>query len=228
LPEYVRSEFGRNNDGVTSTSREWTFVVPLKSTARGKSRLEVPASLRRRLALAMAADTVGAAARCGPVLVVVEDQSDGQALRSIPRVRYHLTAVSGQNESILAGLAVLAAAGRSGYQERIAVLPADLPGLQSSELVAVLERCATHAFSVVADHQGTGTTLLAAVGRSNLRPRYGPDSFRRHQLVGAVPIQLAPGSGLSWDIDTVADLDADVGPSTSAVLAGAPACDRQR
>lgn len=224
----MRTEVAGNNDGVTSTSSEWTFLVPLKSTARGKSRLDVPPDLRRRLAIAMAADTVAAAARCGRVLVVVEDEADGHALGSIPRVRYHRTAASGQNESILAGLAVVAEAGPAGDRDRVAVLPADLPGLQSAELRAVLERCATHPFSVVADHQGIGTTLLAAVGRTNLRPRYGPDSFRRHQLLGAVPIQLTPGSGLSWDIDTVADLDTVVGPSTSAVLAGIPAGDRRR
>jgi 2-phospho-L-lactate guanylyltransferase len=86
----------------------------------------------------------------------------------------------------------------------------------------VLHECAAHRFSVVADHQGVGTTLLAATEPGALEPQYGPDSCRRHQLGGAVLVDLPNRSSLRWDIDTVADMDAGLGPATRAALAGSP------
>jgi 2-phospho-L-lactate guanylyltransferase len=202
---------------VTSTSPDWTILVPVKDTARGKSRIDVPADLRRRLALAMAVDTVTAAVRCGTVMAIVESEADAAALTAIPGVHTHRTSVTGLNESIRDGIKTLSGSGLP--TDRVAVLPGDLPGLRPAELSAVLQECISHRFAVVADHQGVGTTLLAATEAGALDPQYGPDSCRRHQLAGAVLIDLPAGSSLRWDIDTVDDMDAGLGPSTRAVLA---------
>ena len=168
----------------------------------------------------MAVDTVSAAAQCGAVMVIVESEADAAALSAVQGVLAHRTSVTGLNESIRDGIKALSGSGLG--TDRVAVLPGDLPGLQHTELWAVLEECALHRFAVVADHQGVGTTLLAATEPGALNPQYGPDSCRRHQLAGAVLIDLPDGSSLRWDIDTVDDMDAGVGPSTRAVLAVSP------
>ena len=207
-------------------SAEWTILIPVKATSRGKSRIDVPSARRRELALAMAMDTVSAAARSARVVAIVEDALDAAALGAVPGVAVHRTSVTGLNESILDGLKSLAAPG--GGPGWVAALPADLPGLRTDELTDALGQCSRYRFAVVADHQGVGTTLLAATEPAALRPRYGQSSFKAHQLAGATPIGLPAESSLRWDIDTVGDLGAAVGPFTSAVLgrsaAGATGC----
>ena len=189
--------------------------MPLKASARGKSRIAVRAVDRPGLARAMAHDTVSAAAGCGPVLAVVEEASDGAVLTDIPGVSVHVTTAVGLNESILDGLKVLLAEDPHGP---IAVLPGDLPALTPDELASALDRAAAHPFAVVADHEAVGTTLLAATEPSLLQPAYGTDSFRRHQIAGAVPIDLPVTSGLRADVDTVSDLGGTTGPRTRRML----------
>lgn len=211
---------------MSTASADWTVLIPVKATNRGKSRIDLPAALRQELALAMALDTVTAAARSARVVAVVEDAGDAARLADVPGVRVHRTSVTGLNESILDGLKSLTSQG--GAAGWVATLPGDLPGLRSDELTEALRLCSAHRFAVVADHQGVGTTLLAATEPSALQPRYGSGSFRTHLLAGAAPIQLPAGSSLRWDIDTAADLHAGAGPFTSAVLhrtrAGATGC----
>ena len=207
---------------MSTASPGWTVLVPVKATTRGKSRIDLPAADRRRLALAMALDTVSAVARCSSVLAVVavvEDSADAARIGSVDGVRVHRTRVTGLNESLVDALTSLSGWGRRGGSG-VAVLPGDLPGLLSEELREALEASAGHRLSVVADHQGDGTTLLAATDPAALHPQYGPDSYRRHRAAGAIALELPAASSLRWDVDTVADLDVMPGPFTRAVLAG--------
>jgi 2-phospho-L-lactate guanylyltransferase len=217
---------GWDTGPVSTASADWTVLIPVKATSRGKSRIDLPAGLRQELALAMALDTVSAAVRSARVVAVVEDAADAARLAAVPGVSVHRTSVTGLNESILDGLKSLSAGG--GTTGPVAALPADLPGLNSDELTEALRLCSAHRFAVVADHQGIGTTLLAATAPSALVPRYGRASFQAHLLAGATPIRLPAGSSLRWDIDTVTDLDATAGAFTSAVRnrmrAGAAGC----
>lgn len=203
---------------MNSEPLSWTILIPVKATSRGKSRLDVPDELRPALALAMAMDTVSAAAQCGRVMVLVEDEADGEALSTIDGVSAHLTSVTGLNETIVDGLAALAGFAVSEVTAFHAVLPGDLPGLDAGELAAVLRRCARHRFAAVPDHLGIGTTLLAATEVGALQPRYGVNSFRFHQQAGAVPINLPTKSTLRWDVDTMDDLRVGPGPRTSVAL----------
>jgi 2-phospho-L-lactate guanylyltransferase len=200
------------------TARGWTILIPVKATSRGKSRLAVPDRLRPPLALAMAMDTASAAARCGRVLALVQSPADGRALSSIAGVDVRLSAAVGLNGAIVDGAKVVAESGVFDVTPWLAVLPGDLPGLDSVEFAAVLRQCERHPFAAVADHLGVGTTLLAATEVGALQPCYGPDSFQRHRRAGAIPIDLPTGSTLRWDVDTVDDLAVAPGPRTSAVL----------
>jgi len=221
----------------------WSVVLPLKATRRGKSRIDVHPALRQRLTLAMAMDTAAAvagAAAVADVLVVVEDEADGREIGQLAGIRVLLTRTRDLNDAIADGLAALgvdrpAAArarsrpGTSGVSGSgpVATLPADLPSLMANELDAALAACTPHRVAVVADRQGTGTTLLAATSPALLVPRYGVGSLARHVAAGAVPIELPADSGLRRDVDLASDLAGVAGRRTLGVLGGtAPAlCD---
>ena len=211
---------GGDNDRVqfTTTPGRWTVVVPLKSSSRGKSRIDVHPALRRALARAMVMDTVDAAAGAadvGGVLVVADDADDARDLLQIRGVRILRTASEGLNEAIGDGLRSLP------RDAPIVVLPGDLPSLTSAELDGALAAAARHRFAVVADRQGTGTTLLTASSVRWMHPGYGGGSFARHVAAGAVPLEVPVESGLRRDVDSAADLAGVLGPRTLAVLADA-------
>ncbi len=196
-----------------------TVVVPVKSTRRGKSRLDLPERRRSELALAMALDTVAAVAEVCRVLVVVDDpDTDGRALAEVG-ARVLPTGVTGLNEVIAEGLAMLAGDPATSNVPA-GVLPGDLPGLRSADLAAAVLAWQPAAPGVVADRDGTGTTLLLAARPDLLRPRYGLRSFDRHRAAGAAAIEVPLTSSLRRDVDLLADLDDPVGPRSAAVLAG--------
>lgn len=185
----------------------WTLIVPVKATARGKSRIDVDPAVRRRLARALALDTVTAAAGAGSVAVVVavvEDEQDGALLSAVPGVRIRLTTARTLNDAIRDGL--------TGVTGPVAVLPGDLPGVGGSDIDAALAMAVAAwadrpaPMAVVADRQGIGTTLLAGVDAGSLRPLYGPDSYRRHLTAGAVPLDVPPDNWIRRDVDTLEDL----------------------
>lgn len=195
----------------------WTVIVPVKASARAKSRIRLEPAMRRTLALIMAEDTVTAvvgAAPVGRVLVVIEDARDGAMLARVPRVELFVTRTDELNAAIRDGLAALGPAAGP-----VAVLPADLPSLTAAELAAALELAAAHPRSVVADRAGTGTTLLTARSADLLDPRYGVGSFAAHVAGGAVPLDVPARSGLRRDVDRVDNLRSVTGPRTRAVLA---------
>ena len=193
-------------------------LVPVKSTARGKSRLEAEPGPRRRLAMAMALDTVAAVAGASwvrGVLLLAEDADDGATIAAVsPSVTVHQVRSRGLNESIAEGLRRPDAA-----IGPVAVLPADLPSLVPGELDVALASAAALPFAVVADRDGTGTTLLAAARRDLLLPHYGPASLTAHLAAGAVRLRVPQGSGLRRDVDLSADLADVTGPRTAALLA---------
>lgn len=192
----------------------WLVLLPVKSTAVGKSRIALDPVRRARLARAMALDTaaaVAAAGRVHRVLALVDDEADGRALAAIDGVSVHRSRSRGLNEAIREARDLPEIAGAA-----LAVLPADLPSLRPAELDAALGAATTVPLAVVADRQGTGTTLLAARRAGALDPRYGPGSFAAHCRIGAVALAVPAGSGLRSDVDVVTDLRGVTGPLTCA------------
>ncbi len=200
-----------------SASRPWTVIVPVKASARAKSRIRLDPAMRRTLALIMAEDTVSAivgAAPVGRTLVVLEDARDGAMLARVPGVDLFVTHTDELNAAIRDGLGALGPEPAGP----VAVVPADLPSLTAAELAEALNLAAAHPRSVVADRAGTGTTLLAARSADLLDPRYGAGSFAAHVAGGAVPLALPSRSGLRRDVDRVDNLRSVTGPRTRAVL----------
>jgi 2-phospho-L-lactate guanylyltransferase len=205
----------------------WTIIIPVKRLAAGKSRLrDAPAD--DALVLAVALDTIGAvhdSEAVGRVLVVTSDATVVTAARSIGAETVADRPDAGLNPAIALGSIH---AGPAGPQ---AALLADVPALRSAELTdALYKAAATGTRAYVADHAGTGTTLLTAPPGVALDPRFGPGSAAAHAASGATALD-GDWPSLRLDVDTAADLAAaarlGLGPHTSravqtAALAGRP------
>lgn len=177
----------------------WTVVVPLKPAARGKSRL---AGASVELVRAIGLDTVVAAAGAASVarvVVVTSDAATAAALADDARVSVTSDPEAGLNAAIAAGVAVA--------QGPVAALLGDVPALLPGELDLALGLATAHPRAVVPDAEGTGSTLVTAVGVP-WASEFGPDSFARHVALGCVPLSLEAASGLRRDVDTLAQLRA--------------------
>jgi 2-phospho-L-lactate guanylyltransferase len=201
----------------------WTVVVPVKLLDEAKTRLD--RADRAEVALAVARDTVAAAAACTvveAVLVVTDDPRAAQAVDGTAEVVAD-EPDRGLNPALVHG-AQVAAQRHPGTG--VAALAADLPALRPDELARALAAADEAGVAVVADAAGDGTVFLAATAGRSLEPRFGPDSRAAHVAAGALDVTDRLGDsvpGLRRDVDTLADLRAaaslGVGPATRSLLA---------
>jgi 2-phospho-L-lactate guanylyltransferase len=206
------------------SSPGWSLVIPVKVLALAKSRLSgLSGQDRAQLALAMAADTVAAAAACpavGAVIVVTDDEVAGAELGSLGADVIPDVPGSGLNAALVFGAAHADSRwpgrGRAG-------LAADLPALRPAELGAALAVAPARADAFVADAAGSGTSLYAAGPGVAFCPRFGHRSRAAHLAGGAVELDVPDIGGLRQDVDTVADLRAaaglGLGPRSAALFA---------
>jgi 2-phospho-L-lactate/phosphoenolpyruvate guanylyltransferase len=205
----------------------WSVVVPAKRLRLAKTRLTPlppgldgpPEAAHDRLVLALLADTVAAALASPAVAGVLVVTDDPAAAGTVTRLGARTVPDEpdrGLNPALAHGARVTGAAA-------VAALSSDLPALRPGELTAALAAAEAAARCFVADAQGTGTTLLTAVG-TDLSPAFGAGSAQRHAAGGAVPL-TGSWPGLQRDVDTPDDLEAaralGVGPHTAALLGGA-------
>ncbi|HEU0206899.1 MAG TPA: 2-phospho-L-lactate guanylyltransferase, partial [Pseudolysinimonas sp.] len=169
----------------------WTVVIPVKPPAIGKSRLGLGPELARAIAL----ETVAAVVACTVVDRVIVVTADA-AFRP-PDVEVLLeNAPSGIDAAVAAGAAL------AGIDAARAALLGDLPALVPEELAAALALAALAPRSFVADHDGTGTTLVTAAPGVELRTAFGPDSAARHRGLGLAALDVPVGSSVRFDVDT--------------------------
>ena len=211
----------RSRTAVT-TRPTCVVVVPVKPPALGKSRLVgLTDEQRRELAEAFALDTVAAAratAGVETVLVVTDDFRLASTLRGVGVE----VMPDGVSEDLNETLVQAAAEVVRRWPGAVPVaLCADLPGLLSDELAAVLAEAtaevAAGRAAFVRDRAGIGTTLSAAPADA-FAPSFGLDSAAAHVRGGAVEIGSAAAS-VRADVDDLADLGAalvaGVGPHTT-------------
>lgn len=209
----------------------WSVVVPIKRLVEAKSRLATtPLEARPDLALAFGLDTVAAAraaASVGLVAVVTSEPRAVAALEAandpvLARVLVVPDPGGGLVPALRAGLAAVQPprAGRVAGGA-VGLLLGDLPALRSSDLDAALAAAAAHPLAMIADADGTGTTLLTGVHARDVVPRFGPGSAAAHARAGHIALAAAPG--LRRDVDTAEDLAEavrlGVGPATARALA---------
>lgn len=193
------------------------MLVPVKAGDRAKSRLDVAPAVRRRLAAAMARDTVETIRSCSAVssvtvltadapppglaadrLLVEPDGGDGTTLND--RLRWAIA--------------------RLDATAPLAVVVADLPALTTATLTDVLRVATEHDRGVVVDRRGSGTTMLTALAAAAVDPAFGPGSAAAHAARGASVVDAAPEA--RCDVDDLSDLAharaLGVGPRTARVL----------
>jgi 2-phospho-L-lactate/phosphoenolpyruvate guanylyltransferase len=185
----------------------WSVVIPVKVLARAKSRLTgLPAGDRAELVLAMAADTVAAAAAATTVegvLVVTDDPVVAAEVSALGALVVADKPAAGLNAALEFG----ARQARDEWPERgVAALAADLPALRPEELAAALEAAAQAGRAFVPDAEGTGTTLYAAGPGEAFDPLFGELSRARHRAAGLAELDLPGLRGLRRDVDTPDDL----------------------
>lgn len=199
----------------------WALIIPVKPAAIGKSRLAVPTVDRVTLARAIALDTIAAAASCPSVAQVYVVTDDGALVAlafDIPGLRF-------VSEGDARGIDAAVALGADAAGERMprAALLGDLPALRPDDLDEALAAAAAVDRGVVADAEGTGTTLVTAGAGIPLLTAFGDASFARHVDLGCVALKIGAASTLRRDVDTPDQLDTaatlGVGPRTAAVLA---------
>jgi 2-phospho-L-lactate/phosphoenolpyruvate guanylyltransferase len=200
---------------------QWSVVVPAKRLGLAKTRLRpltdgAPVE-HAAVVLALLADTVAAALDCPRVervLVVTDDPAAAETVRALGAGTVADEPDEGLNPALVHGA-------RSTGAAAVAALSSDLPALRPEELAAALDAAGTAPRCFVADAEGTGTTLLTAVGVP-LDPRFGAGSAAAHRASGAVRLD-GGWPGLATDVDTEAALrralTLGVGPATAGVAA---------
>lgn len=203
--------------------RQWIVVVPVKPSSRGKSRLEVPGVDRAALAHAIALDTLEAATACeavAQVVVVTNDPALARESGTIPALRF---VPEGDARGLDAAVATGVAAVDPGARMPRAALLGDLPALRPGDLAHALRAAASLPRTVVADAEGTGSTLVTAAPGAAWRSAFGEGSFARHLAQGCAALEIPDASTLRRDVDTADQLDAasvlGLGPRTAALLA---------
>lgn len=183
----------------------WIVVIPVKEAHRGKTRLAVAGVDRADLARAVALDTIAAAAACDEVarVLVVTDDLEVAATAASARVEVCAEgAAGGLDAAIAIGM------DRAGDGVPRAALLGDLPALRPGDLGAALRLASSHERTVVADAEGTGSTLVTAAAGATWTSAFGPDSFARHVALGCRPSDVPDSSTLRRDVDTADQLTA--------------------
>lgn len=199
----------------------WSVVIPVKTTQAGKSRLDLPGADRPQLALAVALDTIAAAAaaqQVGEVLVVTSDADVQAGVEQIDGATWIPDPGMGLNGAVRAGLE------RASEEARAGML-GDLPALTPADLDGALAAAAGHERAVVADAENSGTVLVTWRTPATYEPHFGPESAARHVEAGHALLDVPARSALRRDVDTAEQLrDAaalGLGPRTSALLQAA-------
>jgi 2-phospho-L-lactate guanylyltransferase len=188
-----------------------TVVVPFRSTDPKRRLAGLAEPDRIRLAHAMLADVVAAAAPLGEVLVVATAPPP-----ELPGARHVHDPHRGQGAAVRAALDAAVAA---GLPAPYLVVNADLPCATTRDLLALAGAIPEHGLALAAAVDGT-TNALALSDDGLFDPVYGPGSAER--FAALAPSRRLEAPNLIDDVDTPGDLArlADrLGEHTRRVLA---------
>jgi 2-phospho-L-lactate guanylyltransferase len=179
-------------------------IIAVKRRSRGKSHLADSLSARQRVELIRAMlDRVVEAAQGAATItqtLVVSPERDTLAAR-IPLL---IDGGAGLNEAFELARGAL----RDRGVGRMLALPADLPGVRSADLDALVS-AAADGVAIAADRRGSGTNGLVCPVDLPLRFHFGLDSRRLHveeaRKLGIEPV-IVSRPGLNFDVDLPVDL----------------------
>jgi len=195
----------------------WAVIVPVKPSVLGKSRLAVDAVDRVAIARAVALDTIAAAVACevvDRVFVVTDDSglvlqaADIPGLRFVEETPSAAEALTLSPAELAGGLngAIARGAAAAGEGTPRAALLGDLPALRPEDLAAALRAAAAVGRGVVADAEGTGSTMVTASAGVSWASSFGEGSFAAHRAAGCVELPVPQESTLRRDVDTADQL----------------------
>jgi 2-phospho-L-lactate/phosphoenolpyruvate guanylyltransferase len=191
----------------------------VKGTPAAKSRFGDVAD-RERLALAIALDTVTAALAAPGVAQVVVVTSEAASV-SFDETDAFVVIEEGTGLASAIATGIETANDFSEPGRGVAILLGDLPALRPDELGTALLAATRYDRAMVADAEGTGTTLTTAADGHTHAQRFGVGSAAAHRAEGYVPLDISPDSGLRTDVDTPEALTAlygRLGERTTAAL----------
>ncbi|GAB18333.1 hypothetical protein GOEFS_052_00060 [Gordonia effusa NBRC 100432] len=186
-------------------------VLAVKELANAKTRLTDAVPDREKLVLAMFADTVDAVRAAGVEhVVVVSPDADVAAWARHHRL-IHISDAE-RDSSLNAAFALGADAARTTDRQLVSIvlLQADIPAVRPAEFAAAIAAARPYPRAVVADRDGTGTTMLVRQAHITEDSSFGPGSAAAHRNAGAVDLDPLGQNwpGLRTDVDTLADLAA--------------------
>ena len=187
-----------------------SVVVPFRGTDPKRRLDSVTERDRQRLAEAMLADVLEAAAVVGPVFVAAPVEPVLP-----PGVAYVPDPHRGQGAAVRAGLDAALAAGASAPY---LVVNADLPCVTARDLLALAGAVPDRGLAFAPAADGT-TNALALADEGLFEPCYGPGSAER--FAALAPSRRVEAPNLMDDVDTAADLErlrGRLGPRTRSVL----------
>ena len=196
---------------------EIVAIVPVRALGEGKTRLADVLSPRRRAALveSMLARVLAAlrAARSINRIIVVTPDAELALPVGVERL---LDLGCGLNAAVTLGMQHL-----EGGAQAMLVVAADAPQVTADELDRLIERARDVEVALVPDRRGSGSNALWLRLPSRFVPQFGTDSLARHlaeaRRLGLSHLSL-PVPGLSHDVDTSEDLDAELMPESVARL----------
>jgi 2-phospho-L-lactate/phosphoenolpyruvate guanylyltransferase len=194
-------------------------ILPVKRFAHAKQRLgsSVAGPLRRRLAIAMVGDVLGALARTASIewtILVTGERSLADAARERGVLVVEDSRDDGQSAAVTLGVRRALAEGI----ERVLCIPGDCPALDPAELERLLSAGPAPGgppprpeVVIVPDRHGTGTNGLLLAPPDAIAPSFGPGSCERHLALaraGGVACRIQRPASLTLDVDTGEDLAA--------------------
>lgn len=186
-------------------------VVPVKSYARAKTRLAVPAAARARLCRVMLGEVLGALLAAPAVSDVYVVSADAVALGDAARlgaVPVRDAAEEGVNAAVAAADALI---GREGRHDATVVVPQDVPFIGPRDVGYLLRFCGPPSCGlVVPSRRFDGTNALLRMPPRVMGTHYDEDSYVLHieeARRSAARARLVYARRFAMDIDDMADLE---------------------
>jgi 2-phospho-L-lactate guanylyltransferase len=187
-------------------------ILPIKSFAEAKHRLEGELSPgpRRALAEAMFSDVLTALRRASAIQDILVVTGDNAAQQIAGGHGAMVLGDDGDGHNPAAERGIRQAI-EAGY-ERVLLVPGDCPLLNPAELDALVARPVEgRSALIVPDRHGTGTNALLLTPPDALAPSFGPGSRDRHAAKAhetGASFEFVEVRSLGLDVDTPEDLEA--------------------
>jgi len=184
-------------------------IVPIRSWATGKSRLDVDDEARESLGRAFALDVVTVLQDSPRIDLVVIVTSDADVRTTFASCDVVDDRGRGLDDAVSQGCAHLLERRRS----RALVVPSDLPSISVPALDEVLDLAEGFTHTFCPDAEGDGTSLVISHDPASLVTSYGHGSAAAHRAAGLVPLLGAPLE-VRRDVDTLQHLQEAQGLGT--------------